>query len=189
MKKVKLTAVTLLIAAIFFTSCDNDDDNKPAPTNEEELITTVQVTLTSGAQVVTLTSKDLDGDDGPNPPQVSVSGNLTANTTYTGEVAFLNELKNPVEDITEEVEEEGPDHQVFYQANASLGSFKYADSDTNGQPVGVAFSYKTENATTGNITVTLRHMLNKSAAGVANGDITNAGGSTDAEVIFPVTIK
>jgi hypothetical protein len=32
----------------------------------------------------------------------------------------------------------------------------------------------------------MRHLPNKSAAGVANGDITNAGGSTDAVVSFPI---
>jgi hypothetical protein len=41
----------------------------------------------------------------------------------------------------------------------------------------------------GNLTVTLRHDLNKSAAGVASGNITNAGGSTDAAVSFPVVVN
>jgi hypothetical protein len=30
---------------------------------------------------------------------------------------------------------------------------------------------------------------NKSATGVASGNIANAGGSTDAEVTFPITIQ
>jgi hypothetical protein len=35
----------------------------------------------------------------------------------------------------------------------------------------------------------LRHLLNKNAAGVSTGDITNAGGSTDAEVTFPIVVE
>lgn len=186
MKNFKLLAFTL-ISVFIFTACDKDDD-PIIPVNEEEVITTVKLTLTGGGQVVTLTSKDLDGD-GPNAPIVTVSNNLIANTTYTGQAEFLNELVSPAEDITTEIEEEGADHQIFYQALAALGTFTYTDVDTNGKPVGLAFTYTTSNATSGNLTVTLRHLPNKSASGVATGNIANAGGATDAEVIFPVVIN
>jgi len=36
----------------------------------------------------------------------------------------------------------------------------------------------------GGLRITLRHEPNKTAAGVQNGDITNAGGETDIEVTF-----
>jgi hypothetical protein len=53
----------------------------------------------------------------------------------------------------------------------------------NGKPIGLAFTLKTGTAAaTGNIVVVLRHMPAKSAAGVATGDITNAGGATDAQI-------
>jgi hypothetical protein len=62
-------------------------------------------------------------------------------------------------------------------------SFTYADADVNGKPIGLAFTLKTGTAAaTGNIVVVLRHMPAKSAAGVATGDITNAGGATDAQI-------
>ena len=41
----------------------------------------------------------------------------------------------------------------------------------------------------GNLKITLRHRPQKNAEGVASGNITNAGGATDAEVIFPVAIE
>ena len=173
----------LAIAAVSITSCNNDDD----PVNEEEVITTVTTTLTNGATTITLTSRDLDGD-GPNDPLVTVSGNLTANTVYNGETTFLNELDTPAEDITVEVEEEGEEHQVFYQIPSALGTFGYTDFDLNAKPVGLTFTYTTGNAGTGNLTVTLRHLPNKSAAGVAAGNITNAGGATDAQVTYPIVI-
>ena len=179
--KFFLFALTTLTLA----SCSNDD----SPVNEEEVITTVTTTLTGGGQVITLTSRDLDGD-GPNAPVVTVSGNLTANTTYIGETVFTNETVSPAEDITVEVEEEGNEHQIFYQFPVALGSFVYTDVDANGDPIGLSFTLTTgTSATTGNIVVTLRHLPNKSAAGVASGDITNAGGATDAQVTFPVVVN
>lgn len=184
MKNLKLIAL-LVIPAIFSTSCSNDD----APVNEEEVITTVRTTLTGGGQVITLTSRDLDGD-GPNAPVVTVSGNLVAGTTYTGSTEFLNELEDPAEDITIEVQEEGADHQVFYQLPSSIGTVTYTDTDANGRPIGLNFTLVAgTSGSTGTLTVTLRHLPNKTATGVAAGDITNAGGNTDAVVTFSVAVN
>lgn len=184
MKNLKLIAL-LVIPAIFSTSCSNDD----TPVNEEEVITTVRTTLTGGGQVITLTSRDLDGD-GPNAPVVTVSGNLVAGTTYTGSTEFLNELEDPAEDITIEVQEEGADHQVFYQLPSSIGTVTYTDTDANGRPIGLNFTLVAgTSGTTGTLTVTLRHLPNKTATGVAAGDITNAGGNTDAAVTFSVAVN
>lgn len=173
-----------LSSALVFTSCSNDD----APVNEEEVITTVIVTLTGSGETITLTSRDLDGD-GPNAPEVTVSGDLIAQTTYIGSTRFLNELEDPAEEITEEVEEESDEHQVFYQLLSSLGTVTYTDTDVNGKPIGLTFTLTTgSTAATGNLIVTLRHKLNKNATSVAAGDITNAGGSTDALVTFPIQV-
>ena len=184
MKNLKLIAL-LVIPVIFSTSCSNDD----APVNEEEVITTITTTLVGGGQTITLTSRDLDGD-GPNAPVVTVSGNLTAGTTYTGSTTFLNELESPAEDITVEVEEEGADHQVFYQLPSSIGTVTYTDTDANGRPIGLNFTLVAgTSGSTGTLTVTLRHLPNKTASGVSGGDITNAGGNTDAAVSFSVAVN
>ena len=184
MKNLKLIAL-LVIPVIFSTSCSNDD----APVNEEEVITTVTTTLVGGGQTITLTSRDLDGD-GPNAPVVTVSGNLVAGTTYTGSTTFLNELESPAEDITVEVEEEGADHQVFYQLPSSIGTVTYTDTDANGRPIGLNFTLVAgTSGSTGTLNVTLRHLPNKTASGVSGGDITNAGGNTDAAVSFSVAVN
>ncbi|MBG6060705.1 hypothetical protein IWX83_000477 [Flavobacterium sp. CG_9.1] len=185
MKNSKILALALL-SVFTFSSCNNDD---PIAVNEEEVITTVTTTLTAGNQIITLTSRDLDGD-GPNTPVVTVSGDLIVNTTYTGTVRFLNEAVTPVDDITLEVKAEGVEHQLFYQAPAAIGAFTYTDTDDNGKPIGLTFTLKTGTvAATGNIVVVLRHEPAKSAAGVATGDITNAGGATDAQITYPVQVK
>lgn len=185
MKNIKNISLAVLGLLVF--SCNNDD-NAPQPVNEEELITTVKVTLTNGSNSIILQSKDLDGD-GPNAPVVTVSGNLAANTTYSGTIQFLNESVNPVDNITDEIEAEDNDHQIFYQLASGLGTITYTDVDSNSKPVGLTFNYQTGNANAGNLIVTLRHLPNKSASGVSSGDITNAGGSTDAQVTLPVTIQ
>ncbi len=184
MKNLKLMALVFSMV-LFSQACSNDDD----AVVEEEVITTVIVTLTSGGQTTTLTSRDLDGD-GPNAPLVVVSGSLLKNTTYTGSIQFLNELESPAENITAEIAENDKEHQVFYRLSNGLGSFTYADFDSNGKPLGLQFSLTTANSSgNGNLTVILKHLLNKNAPGVASGDVTNAGGSTDVEVVFPVVVN
>jgi hypothetical protein len=56
--------------------------------------------------------------------------------------------------------------------------------------IGLAFTLRTgAAAATGSIVVILRHEPLKSAAGVASGSITNAGGATDAQITYPVQVK
>jgi len=185
MKNSKILALALL-SVFTFSSCNNDD---PIAVNEEEVITTVTTTLISGNQTVTMTSRDLDGD-GPNTPVVTVSGDLLVNTTYSGAVSFLNESVTPVDNITDEIKAEGVEHQLFFQAPAAIGTFTYADADSNNKPIGLAFTLKTGTAAaTGNIVVILRHEPLKSADGVSSGSITNAGGATDAQITYPVQVK
>lgn len=180
MKAIKFLSV-LFIASIIFTSCTKDD---PTPVNEEEVITTVTVTLTNGTDVVTLKSLDADGD-GPNAPVVTVSGSIKANTTYTGTVAFLNETESPAEDITSEVKEEGDEHQIFYSATNNIATFTYTDKDSNNNPVGLTFTANTGAAGSGVVKVILKHEPKKPN----NGTATDAGGSTDADVSFNVSVQ
>ena len=190
MKNFRLLAL-FLATSLVITSCSKDD--APTPVNEEELITTVKITLTGGVQPITLIYKDMDGD-GPTLPTITPTGGATlvAGTTYTGTTTFLNELASPTEDITEEVSAEGADHQIFYELPATLGTITYdnLDVDENDNPIGLKFTLVAATSgvsgVTNNLIVTLRHEPNKSATGVAAGDITNAGGTTDARVTFPL---
>ncbi|RZJ73804.1 type 1 periplasmic binding fold superfamily protein [Flavobacterium sp.] len=178
------------IFALFIASCSSDD-NTSAPVNEEEVITTIIATLTpqAGGTPIVFTSRDLDGD-GPTAPVITVSGNLATNTVYSGSLDLLNETTTPAESITAEIIEEALDHQFFFSATNNIGTTAYAAPfDGNAHPIGVNFTFTTTAAATGNLTVVLRHQPDKSAQGVANGDITNAGGETDVQVTFPVIVE
>lgn len=168
------------------TGCAKDPD----PVNETELITTINMTWTpegSGAPVL-FQFRDLDGAGG-SAPLITV-GDLMPNTTYSVEVEMLNETTNPATNITNEIILEGTEHQFFFATTEGITlSFSYDDTDTNGAPIGVKTTMFTGDAATGKLQLTLRHDLNKGASGVAQGDITNAGGDTDAQVEFDLVIQ
>lgn len=183
LKNPKAWLPVMAAAGLFLASCSNDD---PDPVNEEEVITTMTITLTpdGGGDVVTLQSRDLDGD-GPNPPVVTVSGPLLASTTYNGSIELLNETETPAEDITEEVEEEANEHQFFFTVGGSLSATTdYGNFDGNGDPLGTVFTLRAVGASAGSFSVTLRHDLKKPN----DGTLSDAGGETDIAQTFDLTI-
>ncbi len=182
-KLLSLLFLALTLAVI--TSCEKEEPEVP---NEEELITTLRYTLTPtlGGSVVVLEFKDLDGDGGDDP--IITSGTLDANASYSGSIVLLNEAENPVENISLEVAEEDDEHQFFFSSTAGI-TVAYNDQDDDGNPLGLATTVTTGEAGSGELTVILRHEPDKNASGVNEGKIDNAGGETDIEVSFPVTIQ
>ncbi|HHB78652.1 MAG TPA: hypothetical protein ENK85_05410 [Saprospiraceae bacterium] len=187
MSNFKAFLATFVVATLLITSCKKDKD--PVIPNEEEVITTLKYTLTpaGGGTPVVLSFQDLDGDGGNAP--VITGGTLEANQTYTGDMVLLNEQENPVDNITEEIHEENKDHQFFFQTTIPGIKVSYTDSDADGHPVGLQTTLKTGDAGSGMLKITLRHQPDKSATGVPQGEITNAGGETDIEVEFDVTVQ
>ena len=142
------------------------------------------ITLDSGSDQVELQFQDLDGD-GPDAATVTVSGSLSANTTYDGSIVLLNETESPAENVTEEIEEEDDEHQFFYTVGSGLDvDTEYANFDGDGNPLGTLFVLNVGSASSGGLTFTLRHEPNK-----PNTGLENAGGSTDIEVTFDVTVE
>ena len=182
---IKYFLLAMLAVSVF--SCDSDD---PEPVNEEELITTLRVTFTgtgntTGTEVATF--QDLDGAGGDDP--IITNPILETNGTYNVTVEFLNETESPAEDITEEVEEEGDEHQVFFVSTGADFTYAYNDEDGNNNPIGLEGTVTTGAAGTGTLQVLLIHEPNKTATGVADGNPANAGGETDISVTFNLTIQ
>ncbi|MBN09747.1 MAG: type 1 periplasmic binding fold superfamily protein [Flavobacteriaceae bacterium] len=178
---------TLLILTVL--SCSKDDDH-PEHVHEHELITTMTITLTPSdgftGDTITLQMQDLDGD-GPNAPTKSVSGNLLSGVFYDGAVVLLNESESPAENITSEIEEEDEEHQFFITPGGGLienVGIEYINLDSNGNILGTQFQINTFDSSSGTLTFTLRHEPTKPNTGLAD-----AGGATDVEATFNVTIE
>lgn len=181
-KSIK-SILALSFIALSFAACSSDDDN-PAPIDEEEVITTMNVTLNSSGGTITLQSQDLDGD-GPDAPIINISGNLIANTTYNGSIELLNETETPAENITEEVEEEDEEHQFFFSASGAITGVDYSDEDGDGNPVGLDFTLNTGEAGNGTLQITLRHEPKKPN----DGTLADAGGETDIAQSFSLVVE
>ncbi len=175
----------LSLVILGMASCNNDDDNTPDPVNEEEVITTMTITLTpeGGGTPVVLQSRDLDGD-GPDPQVITpVTVELVVGVTYNGTIVLLNETETPAENITEEVEEEDDEHQFFYIPSSGLDvTFDYGNFDGDGNPLGTEFTLVANTASTGTVNFVLRHEPNKPN----DGTLGDAGGETDISVTWDV---
>ena len=110
MKKLQLLAI---MAILLFISC-SDDHDEAAHTHEQEVFTTMTITLvpSDGSSNITLQTEDLDGD-GPNPPAITVSGKLKASNTYTGSIKWYNKTETPMEELTPEIVSEKDEHQIY----------------------------------------------------------------------------
>jgi len=188
-KKLNLWSVfALSIVLLSGMACSSDD---PEITNEEEVITTVNLTFTNNGQtdeVIMASFSDVDGPGGEDP---SINGaTLNALASYTLEVAFVNEAVSPSEDITAEVRAEDLEHQVFYSFGGNIGIiYTYGDQDSQGNPIGLTGTLTTTDAGNATLTLVLVHKPNKSNSGVANGNLGNAGGEEDIRIQIPITVQ
>ncbi len=171
-----------LLALAALSSCKKDNTD-PEP-DENELITTIELTLRAGSETAKVfTWKDTDGDGGNAPVITPIS--LDKGKTYTYSLRFLDESKSPVEDITAEIQEKKDEHLVvFTPTPASLLTVTVTDKDSKNRNVGLAGTMQTQAAAgTGKLKIQLRHQPNGTKDGTATP------GSDDANVDFDVEIK
>ena len=185
---------SFLLATLLLVSCGDD----PEPPNEEELITTLTITLTpTEGDPLTMTFKDLDGDGAGVPQFIYSSGGnaavLASSTTYTATLTLMNESIAPAENITEEIEEEADEHLLCFENTGLSGLvINYADTEADymaggsSKVVGLVTTWTTT-ATTGEGTVTIKlfHQTNGSKTGTCPTSSTD----TDIEVTFNVAIQ
>jgi hypothetical protein len=178
----KLTWILLFGVAALFTQC-KDSGDEVAADDENELITSVTLTFREGlGSVTTFSYKDPDGDGG-NAPTKFDTISLKANTEYTLTVAFLDESKTPVDDITAEITQKAYEHLLVFTPNpTTLLTYTYEDKDTNGFPIGLIGTAKTGAVGLGKLKVQLRHQPN-----AKNG--TAAPGSDDVNLDFNLKVN
>lgn len=177
-----LMALVFVGGFAFFTACNKDDDDNQ-PDNEQELITTIQLTFVDNNNVASVfTASDPDGAGGQAPAIETIV--LESDADYRMSVAFLDE-SNPadIKNITEEVEAESPEHLVCFNGTGFTELPMATDDDSNGDPLGLVSEMTTGPAGMGTLTITLKHEPVKTASAPCTT------GETDAEVTFPVLFQ
>ncbi|HWO20084.1 MAG TPA: hypothetical protein VNO30_14960 [Kofleriaceae bacterium] len=201
---LQLSASLAALAVLGTAACGDLGDGSQ---NENEVITTVLLRFApmGGGAALDAAFDDADGDGG-DPPRIDPI-DLAAGTTYTLTVRFQNKLEDPPEEITDEVADEGAEHQLFFTGTAVDGpaaahpgaplQHSYADADFLGLPIGLSSTIAASPGT-GTLTVTLRHVPALDGAPVKTSDLAERvkaggtgaiGGETDAEVSFAVTVR
>lgn len=182
----------ILLGTALLAGCNKDKEDEltsPAPVNEEELITDAYIHFMDGAgNTFQWHAHAVGGLEGSSGLQIEAD-TLPANTQLQAEVILLNRSVSPVDTVSPEVLEEGTAHQFFFVPNQVSITVGYADQDANGFPIGLHSVWQIGAPATGEVAVLLRHQPIKDAAGVSDGDITNAGGSNDLEVHFPAVVQ
>ncbi len=190
-----------LIAAgmMAFTACESED---PAVENDGEVITDVTLTFTeldaSGTAVgspFSFKASDPQGIEvGASPTIETVT--LSSGKTYQLDIEVFNSIEN--EDITEEILEEGDEHQFYFLGSLFVGSpapASYAYNDAGGELIGlrgIVTMQSSPGTNTAAMRVVLRHDLNKNFEGATNPHFANyeqAGGESDLDILFPVVIE
>jgi hypothetical protein len=197
--------IFLFVVLLAATACRRNVED-PAPVVDNEVITTVRLTLTNtanAADVRTATWRQLDVR-GINPPDTSQAlFTLPANSSYNVTVQILDESKTPAEDKSPEIDAESKEHLFAHQPSpvqTSAGvivpgtpvnatgwlrltvSNQNLDNGTPQRTYGRTARYTTTTASTGRLRIVLRHQP-------TGKDGTYAPGSTDADASFRVTIQ
>jgi hypothetical protein len=194
----------LIIGSVFAGGCSDVEDPHDHA-HEHELITTVLLSFEASSGEV-LEASFYDPMDGSTPSADTV--NLLDGKSYTLSISFWNELEDPAEDLTGEIEDEGEEHQIFLYGDAVLSpagtsedpllEAAYADTDENGLDLGLEHEIEVLQTGTGTLSVLLRHMPEENDEPVKSPDLASEfatdgasalPGDTDVAVDFSLEIN
>ncbi len=187
--------IAFLLISGFLISCGDDD--VPPIENEEEVIDLVRLTFSpsGGGTDVVVTATDPDGE-GPMDMVPDAVIQLNTGTTYTLSIDFENTAE--AEDITEEVEQEGEEHMIFFSFTADIFSdptgngnidnraddINYNDQDGDGNPIGLSTDWTAGSASSdGSFRIVLKHQPN-----LKSGTSGSTDGETDVDIAWEIDI-
>ena len=182
--RVFLSALAIL-AVLVVSSCKKDK----VEGNDEEVITTLQVTLTpsGGGAPLTYTYDDPDGPGGTAPTIQEIV--LAPATTYAVSLTLLNKTVTPPDNITTEISAEAEAHRFYYSVTGGNILISGLDDDANGVPLGLTSSWTTTTAGTGKVKITLRHYPGTPPNKEVADPVTSAKSGTDIEVEFNTKVQ
>ncbi|WP_425638423.1 hypothetical protein ACPUEN_03300 [Algoriphagus yeomjeoni] len=196
--KNKLYLLALALGAFSISSCESED---PVPENDGEVITDVTLMFqeidASGNAVGSpfeFTASDAEGIEVGGVPTVETV-RLTKGKTYQMSIEVYNSIEN--EDITEEIQEEGDEHQFYFLGSAFNSSpfLSYSYDDEGGELIGlkgIVTVQEFPGFNNAEMRVILRHDLDKNYPGADNPNFTDyaqAGGESDLDITFPVVVE
>lgn len=185
-KSIKQLAFVLAAAVMIFSSCKKSGGGEG---NDEELITTMNLTFTpaGGGTPLTFSFNDADGPGGNAPTQDVIQ--LAANTTYNVSVQLLNATVTPAEDITLEIEEENEAHRFYYSPSAANLIISGLNNDDSGVTLGTTSQWAAGSASGGTVGVTLRHYPGTPPDKQQSDPVNSPKSGTDIAVTFSYIIQ
>ena len=213
---MKRTGHLLALALLFTSACDDvKDHDHDHHDHNHGLITSLVLNFTpeDGGDTLSFSWSDPEGDGDPIIQDIllpDASDHSHHDTqSYTLDVEVWNELEDPAEDVTIEIDELAEEHQFFFTGSAVEGpatgangdaiiEHAYADSDAAGLPVGLDSTITTLDWGSGELTVTLRHLpledgeavkVDGMAEDVAAGGFSSIGGDNDIQVTFNIEVE
>lgn len=182
MKKLLL----LCLYTLLVTSCGSDEPDLPPA--EEIVVTNLRYELARPTlDPLVFTYEDANGT-GVNDPIITAP-TIGLNTVYFGSFFLMDQTKNPPDNISAEIEDNKEDYQFFFNVIGVDMEVVYADTDANGNPVGLNTAVRPISPGTGSLLITLVEGLNKFGEDVNEGNIWNAGGTTIVQVTLPIIIE
>jgi hypothetical protein len=190
---MKKTLLLIAVAATALYACSNEEAT-PNPQNDAEVLTTLQAifTETGTTKSDTFTFRSADGAVFGRKAKFDTI-RLGAGKDYSLSLLVLDESKQAIENITEEIVKEGAEHQFFFTSSPTellLTDYTTANKDSFNLPIGNIIGKISTKSTVGSGTYTIElvHEPTKTNSGVANNNRANAGGETDISVAFPLVV-
>jgi hypothetical protein len=181
----KYLAIVLVTFTLF--NCKKGDEIEP--TDDNELITRVDLIFTDSAnKSTTFSFQDKDADSRTKPEKFDKII-LDKGKVYTLEIEVYDDSKTPAAVISDEIDEESDVHLFVFKSNpAGLLQTTLIDKDKNGLPLGLKSTVKTaETAVKGTYQVILKHQPELNGVKVKTGK--EEGGSTDIDLSFEVEVQ
>lgn len=193
--------MTLLLSLF---ACADVKDTGVVDDDNHDVVTRVELELTPGGDgdliVASWSDPEMNGD--PVIEELS----LAFGESYGLSVRFFNDLVDPAEELTSEVEEAGDEHQIFFTGLVrgpatgdvqGLIEHSYTDEDSSGLPVGLENLAIGNDIGQGELILTLRHMppvgdepakVAGLAELLADQGFVALPGDNDVQVSFPVEV-
>ena len=167
----------LILMTIYMSSCKPKTSDNP-----QELITTVKLTFSEGSSNKIFQFKDLDGIGG-GLDGIADTIRLDTAKNYHLTIEVLDESTSPSTITSDEIRDEGIDHQFFFNVSHGLNiSQTYDDVDAKGMPIGLSNYIKTGSTSSGTFRVNLKHQ-----PGIKDGN--QLTGESDIDITFQTILK